>query len=263
MIQRRINFRNDINTLGVFDGQKSFSETIRFKPNSRKSCRLVFASITTNIPNIINSSTVNNGLYAMTINGGVNWISAQLPTGIYTVQEINLAIQNTITQMGVLTGTTPCFTLSYNQATTLAYVVIDSTQLKATGQFGINFGYGNSLMNNLLGFTAPIITDGVTSATNYAQVDYQGTAVSLLVSGLGNLSIVNGTASNEIATIPLTNATGLNYLYPINGIVPPDVAINCPEQLSSISYQFVSRDTGLPILGFDGFAEVELVITEY
>jgi hypothetical protein len=219
--------------------------------------------MTYQMPNVYNIDGKNNGLVRVTNDGGGTWTSIQLPVGIYTIPLIQEAINQTIGPTWYTSMADPAILIQYNLATNIAYIILDSTKLAVGTQIGIDFS--QSLIHQLLGFSAvqTFITDGVFSASEYAQLDWFGNNVSIVLNGFGALSIKNGVLSNEIVSVPLSSSNVNNeYVYPSAGIVSPYITLSRPlTNLSSYDVNFYGSrvDTNgvpYPIYVMEGLVEV-------
>jgi len=263
-----ISYSKSLTSVGSPSGTVNFDTPVRTDGRRIRKLRLIKTSFSSLITNVFNHNGVNNGLVAVTCDGGTSWTEIQLPNGVYTVSLINAAINTTIAGWWADAGK-PGFTLRYNLASQLAYVNIDSTKLAAPGQLGINFAPVGSRMWELLGYNqddAVFVTDDLHGAQNYAKMNWFGDSVSLVIRGLGSLSLKNGSKSEELCSIPLSASSVNNeYIYP-QGIYTPVIYLpGAPDALSTITFEFLgSRSDGgqqIPILILEGNVEVVIEYT--
>lgn len=260
-MNRLATYTNSVTTVSNIDGTLKFTQPLKFRNGSRRTIKVVEASITSNIPNIV----PENASFAISNDDGVTWSDYSMDTGIYTVKLINLAIQDAIEQETWNTDDSdPVFFLRYNTATTKAYIVIDDTKL-TSGNFKIDFNFNGSMLYDVLGFTASTTYGtGTTTAPNYAKVNYQGENVCVFLEGVGNISYLNGNNSNEICRIPmnLISQSGNLYRYPSEGVVSPEITVLCSNEIYQIGIKFKTENDE-QIKVFDGKVTVVLQISEY
>lgn len=241
-----LSYQNTYDSLTKASATVTLATSLSFADNQQLYIRLIKASISSNIPNIytVSSQNLNNGLLAVSRDADEatpTWTNIQLPNGVYSVQYINAAINSAISDWWADASDHGIY-LSYNYATQLVYIELDSTKLASGSQLGIDFSLSD--ISTLLGFTdettQQIITDGLSTATSYAKLDFIGNTISVQLNGFGPLSIKNGIPSNELCTIPLATSTVTNeYLYPSNGIITPLIPLqNRILNLSTYTIQF-------------------------
>jgi hypothetical protein len=212
-----LTFKKQSTGLSTGDTNVSLDSSIIFKDSrTKKQLRILNGYVSTAIPNIFNYGGINTGLIGLSNDGGVNWTTIQLENGIYKVSQINNAINATIASW-MTNPSESAFNLYSNSALGKTFIVLDSSKL-VVGQIAVDFGVVGSSINTLLGFTNPdsFLVDGTYEADAYPQMDYYGNILSIRIQGLGNLSVVNGSTSNEVATIDLTSS--LSNLYKIETI---------------------------------------------
>ena len=253
-MSRILSYTNSVDDIGSLDGEVRFDNPLSMNNNRLKAVRLVSFSVSSYIPNVYNVGGINNGLLRTQKDDGVTWDVIQLTDGVYTIPVIQAAILNAISTYWT-DDTDPGFALRYNSATFEVYVDIDSTKLAVAGQFQIDFKPTGSLMYELLGFTTTTLfdTDGLHTADAYAQLDWFGNDISVQLFGLGNLTIVNGSPTNEFFSVPLS-ATKVNneYVFPTAGIRMPWILIGGRDNLQKFSVKLVGSRNNRQIIVLEG-----------
>lgn len=266
-----VTYSAQVSSLSTINGTLTLNSPIIFNKKDHLYVRLLKASVTTRLPNIYQTTSplFNNGLIAISRDGGTSWVQIQLDAGIYEVEHIAEALNAYGTANSWWTDSNdPGISIEYNLATHIVYVELDSTKLAAGGtQLGIDFSL--SQIDDVLGFqdaaNQTFTTDGSHVADSAAQIDWFGNNISILISGLGALSLRNGNRSEEICSIPLSSSEGSNeYLYPTNGMEMPIIPIlQNIEYLRTISFTFLGsrvNASGLQrnIYANDGNVEVQI-----
>lgn len=260
-------YSNKVDSISVLDGETTMEKTINFNPNRIKALRVNQITFSSNIPNVYNYGTTNTGLLRTSKDGGTTWNIIQLSNGMYTLPLINAGIQNAINQLNYWTlSSDPGFSLKFNTATQICYVEIDSTKLAVANQFEIDLGYTGSSIGTLLGFvtTTLIHADGITSASDTAQINWFGDNISVeLDIGVGNLTYLNGKDSKQICRIPLSTDTVTNeYVYPRDGFVPPWIILPTLSRLDKYKILLKSGDGLKQMLVTSGEIYVEFQLKE-
>lgn len=265
---RIIAFTSSVSSLGGLDGTNKFTTPLKFSPNTKKYIRLIECSIPTTIPNIINTTSLNNGKFAVSKNADdatPTWTTCQIDTGVYSMRSLFLAISDILLNLGYYTDENdPPFDLSYNTATGYAYLIIDSTKLTSGTQLGFDFSLSSSLMYDLLGFSTgatTYITDGTFTGSVFPKMNYQGESCSVRLTNFGNVSILNGSPINELCNIPLSITNSTTYSYPSNGIQTPKIYIDCPDSISEFDVLFKTSNNS-QMLFYDGKCKVFFEIIE-
>lgn len=255
-------------SISSMDGTVTLDSPLRFERTQKQAIRLIKASFTSMIPNIFNYGGTNNGLIKVSRDGGTSWTTIQLPDGVYTVAMINAAINETVISWWASSASTDWgITLEFNLATQKAYTVLDSTKLVAPGtQLAID--YSQSLIYDVLGYpyaSSTFSTDGTHDGTNTMNMNYYGDSVSILIDGIGPLTLRNGTQSMELCSVPLSAGTVSNeVVYPFAGIPSPVIQLTKPVQiLSSYTISFKGSRTDAngvqyPIYALQGNCEVQI-----
>lgn len=235
-----VTYRNNSNTIYSPNGSVQLQTPINFYPHDVKRIKLLRASISSAIPNVYTLGTFNNGMLRVTRDGGANWSVIQLPNGVYTVPMIQAAITSAIVTWYTL-ATDPAIAIAYNLATNLVYITLDSTKLVVPGgQIGIDMSV--SLFHTLLGYQAiqQFIVDGVYGADENAQLDWFGNNISIVVDGLGAMSYINTSLSQELCQIPLATAVVTNeYQFPHDGLISPYINCGLSDKLRQVAFSFV------------------------
>jgi len=272
----------------TLDGSVQFDRPIDLAFSRAKYVRLIQANFTSNLLNLFsvgrnqklpidpvtNPAMFNNARLLMTKDDWATEIDIQLPNGIYTIKYIQSAIRDVISDWWT-NSSEPGFSLEFNLATHQVYITLDSSKLAVAGQLGIDFISASHSLGEVLGFTDPtrISADGIHIANTVARVDYFGNNASLLIEGLGNISLKNGSKSDEIAVIPLaTSNLGNQYIFPsaeAGGFNAPKILLeSCPNPISKLNFKIrgdrIEPDgTQRLIYGMDGHITVVLEISWY
>lgn len=259
-------YRKVLTSLGTFDGQENFDLASDFANNQSLLTRVVKAQLTKELPNIYSYGSFNNTRVDVT-NNGTSWDTVQLTAGIYTVEQLTAAINTALGAAGPgwwTSDTDPGFSIKYNLSTKFVYTEIDSTKLGVGTQLGIR--YDVSDMYSTLGYTLasqPLITDGVHSATEYAQLDSQGT----LVDVTSNLQLtsrrIGGKNVNTICSIALTSGSEYEdeLFYPHGNSPTPYLQVVNPGRLTGISIQ-TTNGRGRPLVALYGNFYIEIEVVE-
>lgn len=264
-----ISYQASFNAISSPNGSISMQTPLVTDIRSKKQVRLIRASISSSLPNIY--SAYGNNTCKVSRDGGANWSTIVLPTGIYTVNSIQQAINDAVSAWYTAPGD-PALLIAYNAVTELVYITIDSTKLVAPGtQMCIDLS--PSLIYMVLGYNIPanqvIIIDGTFGADSAAQIDWFGNNISVQITGLGSLSYRQGVPSGEICQIPLSTTTVTNeYIYPLGGIPSPFLSTTCGNRLESLSFVFTGSRFDLsgstkqyrPVFVMDGEASVIIQI---
>jgi hypothetical protein len=247
-------------TNGNLNGSIEFGSTsLNFLTNSVRKIRLIDVNISSSIPNVYSGNNIIN----VSNDNGSTYETIELDTGVYTVALLNSAINNVINnQLEWSTADDPVFQIKYNTATMKCYIEIDDSKLIAGTNFKIDF-YTNSTMYDMLGFEVDTVySDGITEATNYSKINYQGDVIKIIIMGLGTISYVNGNSTNEICEIGLTNTTDNIYIYPTQSIVLPEINLSCSNTINNIGIKILSS-TNNNMIFFDGRVKITFEIIEY
>lgn len=264
-----LTYSKSLSDIGSPNGKVIISSPLRFNSSQKLGLRLIKASFSSQIPNIWNSPTFNNGLIRLTRNGGTSWTNVQLPNGIYTCSYIQSAL-NTAVSGWWKEQDKPGIICAYNMATQLVYFTLDSSTLIAPGtQLGIDLG--QSYIWDVLGYenVKSTIVDGVWGGDKYPKLDYFGNNVSITLDGFGPLSIRNGALSTEICSVPLSTTSNENeVLYPKQGIISPMIQLSRPPpEVFEYKVNFygsrIDPSTGIQreLLIMEGMIEVVLELT--
>lgn len=215
------------------------------------------------IPNVYQSGTFNNGFIRISRDAGATWEGFQMPNGVYSVPFIESAINEAAKTAGWWADDTdPGFKLAYNLATELVYITMDSAKLNAPGgQLGIDFSA--SSVSDLLGFSAikTFVIDGTYSADVNARLDWFGNAVSLIIEGLGSISLMNGRSSYEYFSMPLSATSVTNeYVFTRETFVAPKVELQPLENLTFFEIKF-RGSSGDVVYILDGSVDVMVQFT--
>jgi hypothetical protein len=263
MSSRKLQYSSSINSLvGVpIDFNIIMSQPLKTNKQTIKQIRVISISIPNAIPNI--SPTNSNNTLRTSKNNGFTWDTINIPVGTYSVGLINSAINSAITSYWSNAGSSG-FYMSYNPATNLIFITIDSSKLASASQFCIDFSNnGTSQLYSMLGFnsTYSFNADGVYGASNNAQINWYGNNAICYLSGIGSsISLVNGFPSSELCRISMVQ-TGNQFIYPLSNYTPYITLDACPSEISSWSVKFVGS-SGKPIICTDGDVIVDLELRE-
>lgn len=261
---RLLSYSTSVTALGTFDGTVNFDTPLRVNSSRPHTFKVVRASITSNLPNVYNYGSVNNGLIRVSNDGGSTWTTIQLTDGVYSVNSLNNAI-NDVISVWMTSSSDSAFILRANTVINKCYIIIDSTKLSVGIQFAIDFGDTISLAYDLLGFVATqnFNTDGTHTGDAFPKLDYQGNNVKIFVNGFGPLAIEEGESTKLACTIPLSTSSVLNeYVYGQNGEVPFEVPCKVSDPLTTYSIE-VRGDNSNTIVGYDGKLNLQFLLTEY
>jgi hypothetical protein len=253
------------NVAGTRDSTYNLNIPIRINPNKRHYIRLIKTAVSTGIPNIYTSGTFDNAKLSVTKDGGANWDLITLTEGTYTISYLDAAIKQAMLQLGYYTTTSePPIYLAYNLATSYVYVTLDSTGATFTGtQIGIDFSYaGASTLWDNLGFETPKLftADGTNQANNYAQIDQQGSTIDVQINLATGIKSINGLNTDTIATIPLTRASGNEYVYPFDGIITPEIPVSITQDVTSFTVKYLTTSGTSMYWSFGNtYTEVEVI----
>lgn len=252
---------------GTRDGTVTMVQPVQFDNKKSREYQIQNITLSQQIPNIYSYNGFNNTTLQISNNAGVSWTTVQFANGIYTVSMIQDNITNAFLQAGwIVDATKTPVILNFNPATSLVYVIVDSTQI-ISGQAGINFG--SSSMWQLLGFSSDtaskIITDGTVSTTQPPQIDWQGSSINVVCSLMQYARSINGVFSNVIATIPIvTTSTSNEIVYPsgsTGNIAQPFVGATITDSVMSFNIQF-QTPTGKPVVFLYGGVNVQFIIRD-
>lgn len=246
--------------MGTADGTVNLNQSIPLDTRRTHTIRVVDFAISSQIPNVYNYGGVNNGLVRVTKNAGVAWTSIQLPNGVYSVTQIQNAINETVSTW-YTSSADPGILIRANTALKLIYIVLDSTKLVGgVGQIGIDMS--QSLFYELLGFSATksFIVDGTYTGDVYPQMDYIGNQIVVSVSGFGAVSVKNGFSSNELFRVNLAETTTLN-VYTFPKVSQPDITCYPASQLTSFGVT-ITGSRGRPVYLLEGEVSLSLLLTE-
>jgi hypothetical protein len=210
---------------------------------------LISGVISTRIPNIYNYGGFNNGSLSVSDDEFVTQTDIQLSDGIYTVEDIQNAINRTVSSWYTDPINDPAFILGANDVVGKVYMIIDSTKMAdPLKTFQIEF---SSDLATTLGFTDTLFeSDDTYYATNLAQLDTFGNVMNIEINGFGSISIINNQSTNVIATVNLTKQDG--NLYSITKNETVEIDINPPSQLSTYEIKFKGSRSNRTILLLEG-----------
>lgn len=248
------------NSTAPIDGTMRLSETLRTNPNRRHTLEILPSELPVRIPNVYNYGGTNNGLCR--VSNGITTIDIQLQDGVYIVNAINRAINDTINSW-YTDSTQPAFQLLDNGTLSKCYIVIDSTKLSVGTQFSIDFAYNGSKMSELLGFTSPssFNVDGTYSSNVYPQIDWFS-YIDVYLEGLGSdLMIVNGESSNKVIHFEFYSTTDNVYYFPKTGQTY-EVECKPPSNVNQVSFKFKGRNNR-QVICYDSICSINFKLTEY
>ena len=254
---------------GTRDGTVTMAQPVRFDDKSKKAYQIQNVTLSGEIPNIFSYGTFNNTLLRISNDGGANWTIVQFANGIYQINMIQDNITNAFLQAGWITDATKTpLIVSYNPATQLIYVILDSSQLIGVGaQVGVDFGF--SSMYVMLGFDSAASglfdSDGTFGAQLPPQIDVQGTFINVAISLIQYARNVNGVFSNVVAKVPIVSGTTTNEIVFPSGstgnINTPFIEASIPAYVMSYSVSFTTQ-FGNPVVWLYGNAVVQFVIKD-
>jgi len=254
---------------GTRDGIVTMTQPVRFDERAKRSYQIQSVILSTEIPNIYKYGGFDNTKVAISGNGGGAWTTVQFANGVYTLTMIQDNITNAFLQAGWIADATKIpVTVSYNPATGLVYVILDSTQLSnPQGQVGADFGI--SSMYVMLGYDSAVdgqfTSDGIFGAQLPPQIDVQGTYVNVGISMISYARSVNGVFSNVVAKVPLVTGPNSNeVVYPsgyTGNIATPFVEASIPAYVMSFNVTFTTP-FGFPVVFLYGTASVQFVVKD-
>lgn len=257
---RALQYSKTVDTTDILDGSVAINPPLQADGRLNHTLQIVNIQIPSRVPNVFNYGGVNTGL--VRVSNGTNTVNIQLADGVYSAYSISKAI-NSVIDTWYTDVLDPAFTLEANSTVNKLYVTIDSTKMNVNGQFTIDFNYSNSMMYDLLGFSAvkAFNTDGLHESDVYPKMNYFGDKIECDISGFGPLMLKNGTPSEQVANIPLIPTQSNAYYYPANGINCPEVPCRLSSNLSAFSVKFIGRDK--QCIAYDGEVIVDFVVREY
>lgn len=262
-----VEYRKTLTDIGTFDGVVNFKNNLQLPPNKTLEIAVIKAQLSKQLPNIYDFDSHDNTRLETTKDGWTTTDVVVLPDGIYTLEYLENAINDALGIAGYWTNPAdPGVKLTYNLATTKVNTYLDSTKLAAVhlgGPLGLDWT-PQSTIYATLGYlvTAGRFTGtGTYSATEYPQLDEQGTVADISSSFNLVYRYINSDATEVIASIPLTSGTADEdeFLYPLPGQVPVYMQINNTGSMTGISMSILNG-RGNPLVGMYGnfFIEIEL-----
>jgi len=237
-------FYKEVSAPSTLDFSVNLDKSYNFEPRKDYYLRFIKASVSRNFSNIYNE----NNTFRISYDDGVTYTTYSLQEGIYSIEQINIAIEGITLDKWTVTpdpddpllGTVNFgIKLDYNPVTEFCYFKIDSTKLIDAGQIKIDLSIG--LFHELLGFDPIIlIQDGLWTANNQPFIDFFGTSVRVILDGVSPyISVVNGSESNEICSI---ERRGNDEQYTENNTgSTPDIFIPSRGTISNYRVRFVGR----------------------
>jgi hypothetical protein len=221
----------------------------------------VSANVSTRIPNIYNYNGFNNGFLSVSDDGFTTQTDIQLSDGIYTVADIQNAINRTISAWHTDYINDPAFRLGINDVVGKIYMIIDSTKMvDPLKTFQIEF---SDSLATTLGFTQTLFdVDGTYYAPNLAQMDTFGNLMNITVNGFGSISIVNNSTSNVIANMDLTKTNGGN-LYSLTKMETNEIDIRPPSQIATYEIKFTGSRENRQIVLLEGEVSLTFQLCEH
>jgi len=240
-------------------------QVVLLNPSKRHGFRVLRIMLSNQIPNIYNYGGFDTTKINISNDGGATWTAMTLKNGIYTLQMIEECITDVCNQNGwLIKASDPALIISYNPATQIVYIKIDSTKLQVGTQFCVNFGV--SKIYEMLGFNANACSfsvDGLHSATNVPQMDSQGNYIDVFMSCIQGTRYVNGQLSNSICRLPILSGGENEIIYPSanTGSVTPLIKAIIPSEISTFTIRFVNA-MGRDAVFLMGNAIVEIELME-
>lgn len=255
----KLTYKKQINGLESPSGSFTMQTPLNFTTAQKRFVRLIKASISSSIPNVYiqpatsSSPAINNGLFRISIDGGATYTFIQLPTGIYSFQFIEAALNTACAQINLWADpTSPGFHVRYNEATQLSYILIDSTKLTGyTAGVGpyLSLDLDASYVWDLLGYNTVarlLVTDLAHPTLTFysdqiAKMNWIGDTITVYVDGLGNFSYENGVFASDICTIDLSTTGGqVPNAYVYEPRYSDDLPlVQCPETIMRLGIRFV------------------------
>lgn len=259
-MSRVLTYSTYLSSIGSPNGTTYLNQPIQLNPNRPHYLKIIDCAISTQIPNVYNYGGVNNGLVSVSRDDGVTWTDVQLTDGVYSVNQIQNAINEAVSSWWTDVAD-PGILIRSNTALKKNYLVLDSTKLKAPGtQLRIDFSVSN--IWELLGFSATkvFIVDGTYTGDVYPQVDWWGQKIVVLIHGFGPVTIKNGNSSDEAFRINCPTSTDI-LLYTFPQTVQPSIIISPPNQIVTYSVEVVGS-RGRPIYLLEGEFDLSFEIQE-
>lgn len=272
----RSQYTGAVNTVGTLDGTVNLDQALNLTGRNQY-IRLISCSFSSNIPNIYTYGSATNTVIGLSRDNGATMLTLTLPMGVYSVAMINAAIASATTAAGWWLPGPPIvvgITLSYNTATDIVYVDIDSTQLLVPGQIVVDFAYTpvggvRSQLWTTLGFTttvaARVAVDGLTSAGLPAAMDPFTSDIHLSLDGFGALGIYGTRPSNLLAVISLISDSGTTpnqYIYPKGQQLPSIKLWNASTRLATYGFKMTGSNSRPLVWLNGGYIEIQFVIED-
>lgn len=249
---------------GFRNGTVNLKQPINLDPNTKKRYRIVRVILSNELPNIYNFGGFNNTGFRISRDGGLSWTTCTLQFGIYSISQLNLAINNCAQQESFWKDNNdPGYELNYNPTTKIVYIKLDSTKLtdNPANQLGIDFS--GTRIYETLGFvtTKSYITDGLKTASDQPQMDAQGTYVDVFCSIIQGSRYVNENLSNIICRVPIVDSSNVEIVFPssVTGLISPIVRASIPSIIQSYDIRFING-RGRDCVFLTGSAQVEIEI---
>lgn len=263
-ITRKIDLAPDVITeLTKAEQTITFSSSFQWRsPNTVKQFKLVSGYVSKAIPNIFSVGDFTNRIIRTTKDNWATHDDIQLDIGSYTVSTISKAINETIGTDYYTDASDPAFTMYSNTTLEKVYIVIDNSKM-ISGTFGIDFG--QSMIYELLGFvdTKIFTGSGISTASDFAQLDYYGNVLKIYLDGLGPLSIENNKSSNLVATIDMNSADGKNvYSVDTTGYNTPITLTGVPSELYAYTIRLIGSREDRPIYISQGEIYLSFLLIE-
>ncbi len=250
---------------GTRNGTINLRQPIYLDPNKKKQFRVLRVMLSPEIPNVYNSGGINTTTCNISRDGGATWITCLLKKGIYTISMLNDSINDvaTLQSWWAVKGEYG-FDLSYNPATKIVYIKLDSTKLAVGGtQLAIDFGV--SQMGLMCGFSSTnnsFIVDGLHTADLSPQLDWQGQYVEIFCSIIQSTRWVNGQLSSALCRVPISASTS-EIVFPSanNGMISPLINASIPSAIQSFDVT-IKNAFGRDAVFLYGNASIELEIID-
>jgi len=257
-----LEYRVSSNDPGIRDGTVLIKNPIRITAK-RSGIQLMKVAVSRQIPNIYNYGGFNNTQFRISKDDGVNYSTFNIPEGIYSVLYLKQFIVGATNSLNYwIDPNVPGFNLSYNNATQLIYVEIDSTKLQIPSQFRIDFSVSD--LWDTLGFSLNpiIIIDGISIADKNPKIDAQGSYISVELNSVCDYLRVSpdGTNSRILCVIPIESNTTNEILY----LQQFQQIILCTlsQTISQFSIRFLNG-YGRPLYLLTGNVLVEFSINQF
>ena len=270
----------EVQHLSAVDTEIQLASPASFGSNVRLRLQCQKFVVSTSIPNIFdaadivgrhNFGTFNNTTIKLSRDFGASWTTVKLNTGLYaTIPILSTAISSAVSAWWT-DPTKPGFVISYDMATSIAYISLDSTKLAIPGQLEVDLS--GSYMYYTLGFNNPanqlFDADGFHVGDSQASMDLFGSELIVSLVGFGNLSVYNSQTSEVFCVVPMSNpyggANNTTWQYPLSNMSPSMTTQQVVPPITRYSMKITGNrrlpSGALPqLLLFDGNCELTFTV---